>query len=195
VAFHHPRPSWNTHILIVPKVGIASLLAVRQRHEPAILESLALAQRLGRSLNCHHGALALIINGGGYQSIGQLHIHLIAGPGVPRFDRACAETPGMVVKTGEIAAYAHPDPIKATHIVLRPAPRHSEIPETAITERQIRVLIETTQRLVGELDLAAEGFALAAGAVGNELDYSCFHLISDAGSSTHRVRTATGRAT
>jgi len=27
IAFHHPRPGWQPHILFVPKAGIASLLA------------------------------------------------------------------------------------------------------------------------------------------------------------------------
>src|SRR5882724_8669426 len=36
IAFHHPRPGWQPHILFVPKAGIASLLDVRPEQIPLV---------------------------------------------------------------------------------------------------------------------------------------------------------------
>jgi len=83
VAFHDIRPIAPVHVLIVPRVHVASLYECEASHTEVLGKMLALAPRLARE----HGAtdgFRTIINTGrvGRQEVYHLHIHVIGGPSV-----------------------------------------------------------------------------------------------------------------
>jgi histidine triad (HIT) family protein len=78
VALRHPRPDYRTHILIVPKRPIPSLLDLRPDDARLLSDMIAIAQQLVHELGMEAG-YRLIINGSAYQDVGQLHVHLVAG--------------------------------------------------------------------------------------------------------------------
>ena len=83
VAFHHPNPSYPVHILLAPKKAIASLATLNQEGEGFAIEFLrdlfACVQSLVKELDLEQTGYRLIVNGGKYQDVSQLHFHLIAG--------------------------------------------------------------------------------------------------------------------
>ena len=81
VAFHHPRPSHPTHILIVPKRRITSLLALTEAELPIVRDVITTAQQLARVLALEESGFTLLVNGGAYQDVMQLHWHLISDKG------------------------------------------------------------------------------------------------------------------
>jgi histidine triad (HIT) family protein len=81
VAFYHPRPAYAVHVLIVPKRGIAGLGAVGAKDQPLLGEVVAAAQRVVRMLGLEEQGYRLVVNGGAYQDVGQLHFHLISEGG------------------------------------------------------------------------------------------------------------------
>jgi histidine triad (HIT) family protein len=182
IAFHHPRPSWETHILLVPKVGIPSLLDLDQANESIVLELMLLADSLGRDLTQsgeETRPLSLIVNGGAYQDVGQLHFHLVAGSSVQEYRCPGATSTDSLIDSNSMFAFRHPSPIRETHVVLgpKPAPPDDDQPES-LTESQVRALVTTTRNLVQEQNLAPTGFSLIAGSGDGRLDYWCFHLVS-----------------
>lgn len=75
MAFHHPKPTYPFHVLIVPKQAVASFLDLEP--DSAFLTDLTAAvQSLVREF--HLSAWRLIVNGGENQDFPQLHFHLIA---------------------------------------------------------------------------------------------------------------------
>ena len=79
VAFYHPRPSYPLHILIVPKRAIGSLLDVTEADMYVLKDVVAVAQHLVRELRLKETGYRLMVNGGPYQDVGQIHFHLISG--------------------------------------------------------------------------------------------------------------------
>ncbi len=79
VAFYHPRPAYPVHILIVPKKEIRSLAAVEPADSAILVAVLQTAQELVRRLDLERQGYRLIVNGGAYQDIQQIHFHLISG--------------------------------------------------------------------------------------------------------------------
>jgi histidine triad (HIT) family protein len=75
VAFRHPSPSYQFHVLIVPKRETASLAQL----DPADTAFLADLYTTVQSLvdEFHLRAYRLIVNGGEYQDFPHLHFHLI----------------------------------------------------------------------------------------------------------------------
>lgn len=79
VAFHHPRPVAEPHILIVPTTPVASITTHKLDDDAmfaTIWSMVELAQRVSDHLPPNQG-WQLVINGGERQDIGQMHGHLL----------------------------------------------------------------------------------------------------------------------
>lgn len=79
VAFYHPKPAYPLHILIVPKQAVPNLRALSPNAAPLLAEIVAAAQQVVERLRLEEHGYRLIINGGRYQDVGQLHVHLVSG--------------------------------------------------------------------------------------------------------------------
>lgn len=78
LAFWHPKPSYKTHILIVPKKRIHNLEKSSEEDLLYITTCLDLAKEVIWKLKLNTAEYSLITNGGSRQKIPQLHFHLIS---------------------------------------------------------------------------------------------------------------------
>jgi histidine triad (HIT) family protein len=78
VAFYHPQLAYAVHVLIVPKREIAGIGAVGAKDLSVLGDVVAAAQHLVRALGLEERGYRLVVNGGAYQDVGQLHFHLIS---------------------------------------------------------------------------------------------------------------------
>ena len=78
VAFHHPKPGYPIHILIVPKKALRSLADLGEADTAFLADLFQTAQSLVAELNLEPAGYRLIVNGGKYQDVPQLHFHLIS---------------------------------------------------------------------------------------------------------------------
>ena len=83
IAFHHPRPTYPVHILLIPKRAIADVAALTPTDADFMLDLFAVVGSLVAELNLAPGGYRLITNGGPNQAVPQLHFHLVAGPPNP----------------------------------------------------------------------------------------------------------------
>ena len=79
LAYHHTRPYWPAHIVVVPKRHLASLTTLVHEDEHDVRALLATVQRVARQVEAEHGAAAVLTNLGSYQDSKHLHIHVYAG--------------------------------------------------------------------------------------------------------------------
>lgn len=79
IAFHHPSPAYATHILLVPKKALPTLLDLCPENTPLLEDLFATVQELVKELHLEDKGYRLIVNGGNYQEFPQLHFHLISG--------------------------------------------------------------------------------------------------------------------
>lgn len=78
LAFRHPRPSHPVHILFVPKKAIKSLSDIQPEDETFLIEVFRISQELVTELGLTNSGYRLIVNGGKYQDVPQLHFHLVS---------------------------------------------------------------------------------------------------------------------
>jgi histidine triad (HIT) family protein len=78
LAFYHPQPAYPVHILILPKRSIASLADLSAEDAPLLVEIIQTAQSLVEVLELESRGYRLIVNGGAYQELPQLHFHLVS---------------------------------------------------------------------------------------------------------------------
>ncbi len=76
LAFHHPKPAYPFHVLLVPKKSVDSLMKL-DPHDSVFLSDLySTVQSLVDEFQLT--AYRLIVNGGEFQDFPQLHFHLIS---------------------------------------------------------------------------------------------------------------------
>jgi len=76
MAFHHPRPSYAFHVLLVPKRSVKTLQELDPNDSAFLSELYSTVQSLIDEFKLP--AYRLIVNGGEYQDFPQLHFHLIS---------------------------------------------------------------------------------------------------------------------
>ena len=76
LAYHHTRPFWETHIVVIPKTHVDSLLTVENE---MLMELLDVAKRVAAQVTRAKGAARVLTNLGEYQDSKHLHFHVCAG--------------------------------------------------------------------------------------------------------------------
>ena len=76
LAYHHTRPFWPVHIVVVPKDHVASVLTVG---DDLLLELMTVARRVAAQVLEETGAARILTNLGDYQDSKHLHFHVNSG--------------------------------------------------------------------------------------------------------------------
>ena len=79
LAFWHPKPFWEQHILIVPRKPIRSLISVDKSDLEYVDEVFLVAKEIIKELGWQNDEYSLSVNGGKRQKVKQLHFHLSKG--------------------------------------------------------------------------------------------------------------------
>ena len=87
LAYHHTRPFWPVHVVVIPKRHVLSLVTLTEKDEPLLLNLLRVVQRVADEILREHGACRVITNLGRYQDSKHLHWHVVSGP---QFDHPVA---------------------------------------------------------------------------------------------------------
>lgn len=78
LAFKDNKPSADTHLLIIPKKHIPSFVDIKKNDSETVNQMIEVAQKLASEFEIT-GKYKLIINGGEYQFVPHLHLHLLGG--------------------------------------------------------------------------------------------------------------------
>src|SRR5262249_22946167 len=79
LAYHHTRPFWPLHIVVIPKRHISSLLTLGESDEQLLLELLSVVREVAAEVVASHGACRVLTNLGDYQDSKHLHWHVNSG--------------------------------------------------------------------------------------------------------------------
>ena len=79
LAYHHTRPFWETHIVVIPKRHISSLLTLEKSDEILFLEFFDVIRQVAADVVANKGAARVLSNLGAYQDSKHLHFHVYSG--------------------------------------------------------------------------------------------------------------------
>lgn len=79
LAYHHTRPFWNVHIVVIPKKHISSLLTLEEEDNLLLLEIFNVVRQIASQVVKEYGACRVLTNLGRYQESKHLHWHINSG--------------------------------------------------------------------------------------------------------------------
>ena len=79
LAFHHTRPFWPVHIVVIPKSHVPSLTDLGNADEALLHELMAVVRDVAREVEKSHGRARVLTNLGEYQDSKHLHFHINSG--------------------------------------------------------------------------------------------------------------------
>jgi histidine triad (HIT) family protein len=79
LAFHHTKPFWPVHIVVIPKKHIGSLLMLDATEHELIVEMLMTVKQIAAQIVAEHGGCRVVTNLGKYQDSKHLHWHVLSG--------------------------------------------------------------------------------------------------------------------
>ncbi len=79
LAFHHTRPHWPVHIVVIPKKHIPSFTNRTEDDDAIVSEMLQVIKKIARKIEGEYGAARILTNLGTYQDSKHLHFHISSG--------------------------------------------------------------------------------------------------------------------
>jgi histidine triad (HIT) family protein len=79
LAFHHTRPFYPVHVVVIPKRHIESLLTLGKEEDDLLLELIEVVREVAAQIVLEHGACRVLTNLGAYQDSKHLHWHVASG--------------------------------------------------------------------------------------------------------------------
>ncbi len=79
LAFHHTRPHWAVHIVVVPKLHIPSLTNLGGHSVELVHRVLEVVRKVAAQVESEYGACRVVTNLGAYQDSKHLHFHVASG--------------------------------------------------------------------------------------------------------------------
>ncbi len=79
LAYHHTRPFWETHIVVIPKIHISSLITMDNNDDGMLVKLFAVIRTVAADVVRERGAARVLTNVGEYQESKHLHFHIYSG--------------------------------------------------------------------------------------------------------------------
>lgn len=79
LAYHHTRPFWKVHIVVIPKKHISSLISLEESDNSLLIEIFGVIKRIASQIVTEHDACRVLTNLGSYQESKHLHWHINTG--------------------------------------------------------------------------------------------------------------------
>ena len=79
LAYHHTRPFWPVHIVVIPRLHVPSLTDLGVADESILQQLLAVVRDVARQVEREHGRARVLTNLGEYQDSKHLHFHVNSG--------------------------------------------------------------------------------------------------------------------
>jgi histidine triad (HIT) family protein len=79
LAFHHTRPFYPVHIMVIPNKHILSLIHIEEQDIDILHEILDVVRQVASQVTTEHGACGVSTYMGDYQTSKHMHWHVVFG--------------------------------------------------------------------------------------------------------------------
>ncbi|MDH5159301.1 HIT domain-containing protein [Heyndrickxia oleronia] len=79
LAYYHTKPSYQVHIVAIPKKHIPSLTRIDEGDQKILYELIETVRKVAWKIEQEYGSCRVITNLGNYQESKHLHWHIVSG--------------------------------------------------------------------------------------------------------------------
>lgn len=180
IAFYHPQPSYENHIIISPKRAVQNL---QQMAADGYSQYFAKVWEAAMDICGMHpeyqDAFVLVANGGKRQEVQQVHFHMFTHHEMVNEYTAQQQAESVAYRDSNICILEHPHPDWETHLVLKPI-SSSQATGTEYRYEYFRSVLRSIDLLNAEFQIVQRGYSLVCQYRKQKTDREClvFHLIS-----------------
>ncbi len=173
IAFYHPKPSYQNHVIISPKKAIGNLQQMSQDSLSGYFVKIwEAANEICAAHPEYDGGFVLIANGGKRQEVQQVHFHLFTDRKIVNEYPAGEQAGDAFYTDGEVSVLKHPEPNWELHFVAEPVKPDNE--------GYLKGILKCIDMLNAEFGIVQRGYALVYQCSGGEIcaNNPVFHIVS-----------------
>lgn len=191
LAFRHPRPSYENHLILTPKRAVQNLQQMARDDGGSAFAKIWRAVETVRARRPEYqSGFTLVANGGKRQDVQQVHFHMFTGDAVVNAYPAREPGGSAAFQDGTVIVLKHPRPNWETHYVVLPCAPETGSGEAA--ERYFGAVLQSIERLDEAFGLVQHGYSLVCrcGVGSAEAGLPVFHIVAGRRTGSRRGRPA-----
>lgn len=161
LAFYHPSPSYENHIIISPKRAIKNLRQMKldcfNKYFAKILE---VAKDICVTHSEYHDSFTIVANGGKRQEVQQVHFHMFTNHEIVNEYSAEEQAEGVFYSDKIICVLEHPRPNWELHFVIKPILSSPMAENEEYKSMYFRSVLHSIDLLNVEFNIVQSGYSL-----------------------------------
>lgn len=179
IAFHHPQPSYENHIIISPKRAVKNLQQMAlDRFSKYFVKVWEAVKDICTACPKYTDSFVIVANGGKRQEIQQVHFHMFTNHEIVNEYTAQGQAENIFYSDRDVCVLEHPNPNWEFHFVITPISSS----ETAGKEEYsyFRSVLHCIDRLNVKFHIVQRGYSLVYqyNKQKNEKELPIFHIIA-----------------
>lgn len=175
IAFYHPRPSYENHIIISPKRAVRDLQQLAS--ESYSIYCVKLWKAVKEIVELHpeyKDSFALVANGGKRQEVGQVHFHMFTNHEAVNEYSYASLAESVFYRDSDVNILEHPNPNWEKHFVILPDLLFE------IENRYFRNILHSIDLLDAEFHIVQKGYSFVYqyDKQKSDAEWPVFHIVS-----------------
>lgn len=181
IAFCHPRPSYENHIIISPKRAVKNL---QQMASDGFSKYFVKIWEAVKDICAMHpeykDSFVLVANGGKRQEVQQVHFHMFTNHGIVNEYSAQEQAESVFYSDRDICILEHPDPDWEVHFVIKPVSASRMAEDEEYKNMYFKSVLHSIDLLNAGFNIVQGGYSLVYQCNKQKSDKQCpiFHIIS-----------------
>ncbi len=181
IAFRHPQPSYENHIILSPKRAVKNLQQMASnRFCRYFVKIWGAAKDICAANPAYHDAFVTVANGGPRQEVQQVHFHMFTNHKVVNEYSAQEQVERVFYRDRDICVLAHPNPNWEIHFVIQSASSAQMRRNEEDKSTYFRGILHSIDLLNAEFNIVQRGYSLVCQYNKPTGDQECpvFHIVS-----------------
>ncbi len=178
IAFHHPQPSYENHLILSPKKAVRNLqtMAANGLNE-CFVKIWESTKEICRMHSEYKDSFVLVANGGKRQEVQQVHFHMFTNHEMVHEYSAPEQAESIFYRDKNICILVHPKPDWEIHFVIKPNFRMEGNEKHQYA--YFRSVLHGIDVLDAEFDIVWRGYSLVyQHNQPNDMECPIFHIVS-----------------
>lgn len=181
IAFYHPQPSYENHMIISPKRAVKNLQQMAlDSFSKYFVKICETAEDICVTHPEYHDAFVLVANGGKRQEVQQVHFHMFTNHDIVNEYSAQERAENAFYRDRDICVLEHPNPNWEVHFVIKPVSSSQMAGDEENKDMYFRSILHSIDLLNDEFNIVQRGYSLIYQSSKQKTDkeYPFFHIVS-----------------